>query len=188
MLLLGFEPLGSELLGSKIQPTTAGFVNKSAPTFSSSICVPYHPVRLFSFTVLLNISVFSAFFFFFLIGRNSPFSILSVLFLPAYHSTLDLSALYSRSSRTPSLLPVACISMSSASVLIPTVLIIIVSQHSHTLFPCAFTLLHGPLYSHLVHPKYLTYPVSFSCPFKAPCIVPNNEGSVIFCQKTLISV
>lgn len=150
--------------------STAGFVNKNAPTFSSSICVPYHPVRLFSFTVLLNISVFSAFFFFFLIGRNSPFSILSVLFLPAYHSTLDLSALYSRSSRTPSLLPAACISMSSASVLIPTVLIIIVSQHSHTLFPCAFTPLHGPLYSHLVHPKYLTYSVSFSCPFKAPCI------------------
>ena len=44
--------------------STAGFVNKNAPTFSSSICVPYHPVRLFSFTVLLNISVFSAFFFF----------------------------------------------------------------------------------------------------------------------------
>lgn len=191
MLLWGFEPLGSELLGSKIQPTTykqnvnvcegvQGMIlfilcwlceQKCSHFFLFHLC-PLSPSQALQFHCAVEYLCIFCFFFFFLIGRNSPFSILSVLFLPAYHSTLDLSALYSRSSRTPSLLPAACISMSSASVLIPTVLIIIVSQHSHTLFPCAFTPLHGPLYSHLVHPKYLTYSVSFSCPFKAPCIVP----------------
>lgn len=136
--------------------STADFVSESAVPLPWSICAPYHPVRLLGYKVLLDISIFSAFFF--LTGMplcDISFPVL-ISSSPAYSPWLLAVPI------APPVFFQKLVFSCQVLFFLPHLLLTLLPHHSHIL---SFLPVHSLscifLCSHPVLPNYQTYSVSF---------------------------